>query len=204
MNNLVAGGQIQQKLSEVIIKQQTEMNYAIEQIIQEELQVMEKRLKSELLEEVNDLIIKNDTKNKKELNKISNRIEGVERKAETSYQRTSTLEFTGKARELKNAIHSKVYKVNGNRDTLESKLFHGRLVNQIYGKLKDFYEVSKYGQIPEDSLGESLKMVSRWRPEENYKRKFMREFGIMKDKGTLTKSLEGFYDNYLDKTGGEF
>lgn len=135
---------------------------------------------------------------------ITSDLSKVKDEQNTLLKFTNTLEFTGRDRELFKKVHSKVYKVNGRKESLEHTLFHQTLTAQIWNILKEFYGISRYGLIPDDSFDECVKMVERWRPETNYKDKIMVSYRKRVDIGNLPVTLHNAYDKYLEKTGGIF
>lgn len=161
---------------------------------------------------IDDKFIKSEKMVEIQLKKVNNKLYNLDEqlvqtkdKADVSYKRTNTLSFTGRSLKLKKAVHSKVYQVNAPKGTLECTLFHGKLVAQIYSKLYEFYDVSKYGLIPDDSFEECINMINRWRPDINYKKKIMSDYTKqINENGSLPITYEKAYHALLNKTGGNF
>lgn len=156
-----------------------------------------------LKEYFDDKLIKSEKRLQNEINAVSSTVGEVAEQSNITYKRTNTLSFTGKAKELSNKVKSVAFKHTGEKGSLEYILFYHKFINQVYKKLKDYYEVNSYTMIDCDSFDDCMRTVSKWRPKHNTKRMILKEYQKLDDKGLLSSVKSRALSDYLDEKGGE-
>lgn len=160
----------------------------------------------EILRSVEDKLTKQDQRTIKKIDKLENklneRIDPIEEKSTIAYDRTNTLGYTGKAKQVSEAVRDRAFYFTGDKTSPEYMLFYRKYISSIYKKLKAIYEVSSYTMINADELVNCLNAIKNWYPKENLKNETLQEYIKKQEKGLLPEHKSKALDLYLNKTQG--
>ena len=155
-------------------------------------------LKKEILENINDKLIKNDRGNKNTLIKIEKEIKETKNDVVNLKDKTEVIEWEKHLmKELQDTVRKRCHKLTGSKHTATYKLFYGTYSSSCNKHIKTIFNVNSVGKIKVDDITTALHAVRNWYPTQKIVDNRLRILVKEQENSHLSKEKSKMLDDYL-------
>ena len=155
-------------------------------------------LKKEILENINDKLIKNDRGNKNTLIQIEKEIKETKNDVVDLKDKTEVIEWEKHLmKELQDTVRKRCHKLTGSKHTATYKLFYGAYSSSCNKHIKTIFNVNSVGKIKVDDITTALHAVRNWYPTQKIVDNRLRILVKEQENSHLSKEKSKMLDDYL-------